>query len=179
MSKELIQCDPDDPNRCQFVDNNRQCIYKTFLPEDKTYCFKHSVHSKHDRMERKRRYQLAAHYARYDELTGDVDFKNIRDEVAIQRMVLEEVLKQCEKPFDLLVASPKITDTCQKIQKSVMMVHKLETAMGQVLDKTTLVTFIDDLLKILSEEITDPKILASISKRLADKIATVSQKETV
>jgi hypothetical protein len=64
-------------------------------------------------------FRLTAYRARAHEFSDHHELTNLREEVGILRMVLEQLLEKCEQPNDLIIHANKITELTRTIQKLV------------------------------------------------------------
>ena len=161
--------EPDSPERCQYACHTGQCKYKRV--EGKEHCKWHIPGLKKHNL---KRYRLTQHFARVDDFYKDEEFKNLREETGILRLLLEKLLNQCQTPWDLMVYGNKIEGLVERIGKMVYLGHKLEVSLGQVLDKPTLMFFVDETIKIISQEVKDEQVLMAISKKLGDALERTS-----
>ena len=159
-----IRVDDNDPRRCQHIHGTKQCSLKSLEGTQK--CQFHTPNTN-----KLRRYHLSSMYARTGDLLKDPDFKSIREEVAILRFSLEQILNKLEGPSDFLIYAGRIESIIEKIAKLVSMSQRLETLLGQMLDKTTLLIFVDEIIKVISEEVTDPEVLKRTSTKIGDCVA--------
>lgn len=162
--------DEFDPERCQGVSPSRgQCMNKRH-PESE-FCLAHGGNKAGQAAEKRRisNYRLAKFQARLARQTDSPQIKNLRDEIGIMRMVMEETLNRCTSDFDLLANSQKISDLALKITTVVEKCHRLEGSMGQLLDKTTVLRFANQFINIIVEEnLTEEQL-----DRIAGKIMNV------
>jgi hypothetical protein len=139
-------------------------------PESK-FCLAHGGNKASQAAEKKRisNYRLAKFQARLERQTSSPHIKNLRDEIGIMRMVMEETLNRCQSDFDLLTNSQKISDLAMKITAVVEKCHRLEGSMGQLLDKTTVLRIANQFINIIVEEnLTEDQL-----DRIAAKIMQV------
>lgn len=160
--------EPDHPNRCQAIDNatGNQCNYKSV--HNGTYCMRHGGHKQLERMRKEslRNYHLTKWRDRVLQKADSPDIKSIRDEVGILRMMLETKLNMCNSETDLMLNTHAISDMVLKIEKLVASCHKLETHLGQTLDKSAVLTFASKLIHIITEVVTDESLVEELSTRI-------------
>lgn len=181
-SQEIVRVENDDPRRCQHVASYGQCNFAT-VDDDKTqlsgkYCSCHLP--AYDPTKRKdmqlKRYKLSTYHSRVGELFKDEEFKSLREEIAILRLLLEQLMNQLQTPWDFMVYGNRVETVIEKIGKLTIMGHKLEASLGQVLDKPTLAAFSDEVIRILSEEVTDTETLKRISQKIGGAIERSSER---
>jgi hypothetical protein len=114
----------------------------------------------------KNMYRLAKYGSRISEFASHTQVKGLRDEIGILRMVLEERLNKCQDNDELILSSNVISDLVMKIQTVVTSCHRLESSMGQLLDKQQLIQFAEAIVKVICEEITDPALLAKVAYKI-------------
>lgn len=173
LNLELIQpqrVEDDSPKRCQHSRIVNQCNFGSV--EGQTYCAYHiALHvPQYRKQNRLKKYKLVQHYARIDELCSNQDVKNLNEEVGILNYSLETLLNQCHTPWDIQVNQHRIESLVEKISKTMLLSHKLQTLTGQVLDKQTLAIFVDDVLKVISDEIQDAETLKRIGNKIGDAV---------
>ena len=179
---QLYRVELDDPRRCQHVSGYGQCQYATVNDDKGTkegkYCPCHiGVYDPSKRKDAQlRRYRLSEYHSRVGDLFKDEEFKSIREEIAILRLLLEQLMNQLQTPWDFMVYGNRVESVIEKIGKLTVMGHKLEIALGQVLDKPTLAAFSDEVIRILSEEVTDTEVLKRISEKIGGAIERSSER---
>ncbi len=171
MSKDYIP-DPeileeDSPFRCQHSKKYNQCRYEKMDNEE--YCKYHIAchNSAYRKPSQLKRYKLVQHYTRINEIMGLENFKSMREEIGILQVTLETLMNQLHTPWDIQVNQHKIESLVEKIAKVQILNHKMEASLGQVLDRQTLATFIDEIIVVISAEITDPTILQRIGVKIS------------
>jgi hypothetical protein len=151
---KFIRCkDDDDPDRCQGVTGKGQCIYMS--QDQSNFCPMHGGNragNEADRIElRNLRLSRAKWMTRAKELADSEGITSLRDEIAICRLMLEEKLEGCKGPADLMLASPMISEWVMKIEKLVSSAHRLESSLGQLLDKAAVVQLTGELIAVISD----------------------------
>lgn len=165
---EIERVPEDHPNRCQASGAKGQCINKA-VPGGK-YCLVHGGNKELNRQEKEniRNYQLAKFKSAFLRQADSPVLKTLHEEVAILRMVLENQINKCKDDTDLMLNSHVIGELVVKIEKVVKSCHSLESSLGGVLDKGTLLTFSTKIIDIISREIEDTKTLNRISQGILD-----------
>lgn len=157
MAEGIFKADgPDDPNRCQGVNSQGQCINKAVqLPSGKygTFCLCHGGNKQVESEQKndKRLYQLGKWQRQLEEQAEHVNIKSLREEIGILRVVMQERWSVIKDTTDLILASGPITDLVMKIEKLVASCHKLEGSMGQLLDKQAILNFASQVVAVVSE----------------------------
>jgi len=162
----------DSPRRCQHSRRVNQCKFGSVQGQE--FCAYHiALHNpQYRKQNRLKKYRLVQHYARIDELCTNPEIKNLNEEIGILNLLLETLLNECHTPWDFQINHTRIESLVEKISKTMILSHKLQTLTGQMLDRQTLATFVDEVIKAISDEIQDAETL----KRLGDKIGTAVEK---
>lgn len=161
---------PEHPNRCQGIANGDQCWF--YAMEDATNCPVHGGNTQVERRKKSslRNYQLTQWRAKLERHAGSSDIKSLRDEIGILRMIMEERLNMCEDSMDLILNSGPIADLVVKIDKVVVNCHRLEGSLGQLLDKTAILQFANEVINIISSEIEDEHTLNRVAHKIMHAI---------
>lgn len=171
---------PDDPNRCQATGGAGQCPYLaigTYDPASKIwtgpkYCARHGGHRvlKNEDKESQRMYMAALWKDRIGYQADHPKYKSLREEMGILRMTLERRLDFCKDDSQLMMYSGQITELVREIGKLAKTAHAIERDMGHLLDKSQAEAWIQELVGIIGNYITDPGDLQNISE---DMIASL------
>jgi hypothetical protein len=165
MFEEKYETVPEDhPYRCQAVTPQGQCRQKAhFYDSDGKYdkfCKKHAGKSyAGEKAEAMRNYQFVKYQSRINRFADNDQVKSLREEIGILRMIMEEVVNKCQTDNDILIFAPKITDLTLKIEKLVSSCHRLETSLGQTLDRTAILNLATRMVNIISQHISDQEII--------------------
>ncbi len=151
------RCDPSDPNRCQWSTPRGQCPY--LAAEGSKYCNAHT--EGRNRKANLKNYRLSRHKARIEELGSSSNLKNLRDEIGILRITLEDLINSTEDVPLYMQAGP-IAKLVGDISSTVQACHKLDIAIGSTLDKEQIMQVINQIIDILTEHDIDPDILEEI-----------------
>ena len=160
---ELERADPDSPERCTHTrkSDNQQCPYKR--KPNSPYCPKHAPS---DEKERIYNYRLTQFKARVQDFSVSPQIKSLREEIGIARLVLENIVNLCKDNTHLLLNSSQISNMVSQIDRLVNSCHKLEISTEQLLDRSKALQLADGILRILSEELDDPTIVAKIASKV-------------
>jgi hypothetical protein len=147
--------EPDSPNRCQGVSQQGQC-WNNVVPGT-TFCPLHGGPNQANVNAKKelRNYRLTKWQDRIGEKANSTGIKDLRDEIGILRIILEERLEHCKSEMDLILHSGPIADLILKIEKVVASCHKLEGSMGQLLDKQAILQFASEIITIVGDTLGD------------------------
>jgi len=168
---------PDDPNRCQAVNANGQCLNKA--AENSKFCIVHGGNKAKEADNKKllRNYRLSKFQARLDEKVDSDSLKSLRDEIGILRILMEETLNKCETEVDIVLAAGTIGDLAVKIEKLVSSCNKIDKQLGQYLDKNQLTQIMMEIVSIIGDYITESKTLIKISERIGGIIGRQANEE--
>ncbi len=98
-----------------------------------------------------RTYRLAKFQARAFEMAESPRAKSLADEVGILRMLLEEQLKNCKTPLEMLSHVHSISDLALKIEKLVTSCHRLDKSLHNYLDKNQIIQLGAEIVQIVSK----------------------------
>ena len=170
MDKEALEKVADtSPLRCQAITAFGQCSNK--VVEEYNLCPIHIARNNETINEEKKRiYRLTLYRARVHELADHGELTNLREEVGILRMVLEQLLEQCVSPTDLIIHANRISELVRCVQKLVGDCHRLDKYTAKYLDKTAILKIAGDIVDILGNNIDDLSLLERISGEIMDKI---------
>ena len=153
---EIKRCAPDDPNRCQAVVQGQGQCPNLAVPGTK-YCKAHGGARAASRQEeaslKNYRIARASFNQRAAEMANSSGLKSLRDEISLMRVLLEEHLNSCEDTNDLLLQSAIISDLILKIEKLVVSCNKLETSLGETLDKSQILHIAGKWIDSISEAV--------------------------
>ncbi len=165
---EIVE--PDDPRRCQAVHGKGQCKYKAVDGSDRCPMHGGNLGADAARKQVLHRYRLAKWQSQIDHFAEDDDIKNLRGEVGILRMNLEQLLNRCNDASDLLLYQAKIGDQVMKIEKLVSSCHRIESQTGQLLDKPKVLALAANIVEIISKHVSDEDVIAAVSEDLVNAI---------
>ena len=173
---DIQRCEEDNPHRCQAVIPSKgQCLNLAAATEGGKfgeYCLAHGG-NRFVNQEAKisiRNYQLDRFKARLERHATSPHITNLRDEIGILRMVLEERLNRCNDDMDLLLHSGPISDLVSKIDKVVTSCHKLEGSMGNLLDKQAILQFASEVIEVVDSEIKQTDVNENWQELLTERI---------
>lgn len=158
---------PDDPRRCQGTYANGQCNHQA--APNSIYCTKHGATREELKLKRQimRQYNVAKWQSRIEHFSDHDSVKTLRDEIGIIRMLLETIMNQCHSDMELLLFSSKISDLVSRIESLVRNCHRLESQMGQLLDKAAALQLSGEIVEIIGMHIDDEEVIKSISADIA------------
>lgn len=163
----------DSPDRCTAVMGSMGQCRNVKVPGC-DFCITHTGYKQDNKnkAEIHRNYRLAKFQARVGEFADSPVVKNLREEVGICRMVLEEIMGKCNDATDLLMYSERISKILTQIQGLVLACQKLEEKSGNLLDKTQLFVISEKIVGIISDHVSDPDALELIAHKLLEMLTT-------
>jgi hypothetical protein len=164
QDKERIQriTDERDPHRCQAMAGQAQC--RNVAEPNSTYCLPHSgnVGGVQQKQKELRNYLLTKFHTRSGQLRSNAGIKDLRDEVAILRMMLEGKLNSFQNESEMLLQAGAISELVLKIEKLVTSCHKLEKDMGVTVEKVQLINLAEQIVGIINRNVEDKAIVENI-----------------
>ena len=172
-AESIERVDEDDPWRCQSTTKKGQCRNKATTLGGT--CAVHGGNKTIQAIEKKdmRNYKLAKFQVALNRHANSPRLKSLNDEVAILRMTLEEVLNSCDCEHDLMLQSHLISDLVVKIEKLVKSCHSLESSLGMMLDKQTILAFAQKVIEVVSKEELEESQLESISNGILQAVGDI------
>lgn len=166
---------PEHPDRCQANAKGEQCNLMKHLSSD--YCYIHGGNKaeQKEKNESLKNYRLTQWRARLQRHSSSSEIKNIREEIGILRMLLEERLEQANTPTELMIQSGPIADLVLKIEKCVSSCHRLEGSMGELLDKQAILQFASEVIGIVTNVLSDEVAINSIADQILEVIGRIGE----
>lgn len=158
----------DPARQCQCVLARGQCINEA-VPGGK-YCMSHGGAGvvKAQQAEALNNYRLQKYNSRLRELRSSSAIKDLRDEVGILRLILEEKFNSFQSSTDLILQSGSIGDLIMKIERLVTSCHKLDEKMGLVVDKSEVTAIADQLIACVGKHVNNADILEKIAGEFSE-----------
>jgi len=186
MEKEQIEKmeSPTDPERCQGTTKLGQCEFKGVKLASGghgAYCMIHGGNQalKNEANAGLRQYRLGRWQAQLERFADSPILKDLRDEIGILRMILEEKILQANTPMELALMAGPISDLVMKVEKLVSSCHKLEGSMGHHLDKAAIIQLAGQMTTIMSMHLKDqPELLNKIGADFVNLIREETFNET-
>jgi hypothetical protein len=156
--------------RCEHTSSTGQC--NSNAVEGGRFC---PTHSRDPQAGLKRQYMLnkAKYRQRYSEFAESDDLRTLKDEISILRMVMEERLNMIGNDSDMLAACGQITSLAVTIERLVKSCHTLESRLGSLLAKPTLLGIANDIVQILLQELESQPDYELLVDRISEKILKV------
>lgn len=156
----------DDPRRCQHIGSQGQCRIKAV--DGSSYCPAHGGNKAYQAAEKRelRNYRLNKFKERLGELGNSNEILSLKDEISILRMLVEEKMNACSDNTDLILMAGPLSDLMMKIERVVTSCQRLDSRLGNLLDKGRVIHLAQAMVQIISDEIDDPEILEKISNKI-------------
>ncbi len=169
---------PDDPRRCQGVVPTGQC--NNLKVEGSNYCLAHGGAStiKKQEAESLYRFRVDKYRNRINEIAKSSNIKSLREEIGVLRMLLEERMNSIGDDLgQLMLNSGELSEMVVKIDKLVNSCHNLESKLGVMIDKTTLLNLTEQIVKIIGDEIKSLEQSDEILDRISSQILSVMNEQ--
>ena len=170
-TKAILRVDrPDHPNRCQHVNSVGQCHNLSVELRDgagfANFCLVHGGRAALDAQAKAglRNYRITKFRTRLGELRSNEFIKDLRDELAILRMILEEKLNGVQSSTDLILQSGHISELVMKVERLVTSCQKLEDRLGVTIDKAKVIGIAEQIIAIIVTHEKDDAIVEAIAK---------------
>lgn len=177
IDHKLIRVEPNDPHRCQSGGKLGQCPYRA--AEGNIYCQRHggnkAIQAKE--AENLRTYKLSIWQNRKNELADDDKIKSLREEIALARMMVEQIVNKCETDVDLILNSSKIADLLMKIDKLVNSCNAIETKMGMLLDRSSIIHIGSMIVEVVAQFIAVPEDREAAALQILDVVTNTIVKK--
>ena len=157
-------------SQCEHTTSTYQCPHEA-LEGDK-FCEKHS---RDPQAQPKRQYLLnkAKYQQRYCDFADSTDLRTLRDEIAILRMVMQERLNMISNDSEMLASCGQIASLAITIERLVKSCHSLESRLGTLLAKPTLLGIANELVQILLKELEGMPNYEQLVDRISEQVIKV------
>lgn len=154
--------------RCQWITADGQCPRQA---EEGTFCRSHG-HLTPD--------QELKHYQITNVLVGDrharhnavAQIKDLREEVSLTRALIETRLNLASNEAEFIASMGILHQYLTTVDKLVASSHRMDTNLGNVLSKASVLNLAQDLVKIIAEELNGVPGRDDIVDRVAHRIIT-------
>ncbi len=153
-----------------------QCINLSVEGTDKCNLHHGPLAAWNAKKEVKRQYNITKWQGRIEGFSDHEGVKTLRDEIGILRLLMETTLNLCKDEHDLLLYSNKISDLVMKVESTVKSCHKLESAMGMLLDRAAALQFSGEIIEIIARRIpNDEELVQLIAADIAKSLVRIEQ----
>lgn len=156
--------------QCEYTSRFAQCKYDAL--EGTRFC---AHHARDNKSGLTRQYMLskAKYRERYSDFADHNEIRSLRDEIAIIRMLLEQRLNMVQSDSELLASCGQIAALAITIEKLVKSCHQLESKLGTLLGKPTLLNIASSIVQILLAELVDIPNYEQLVDKISDHIVKV------
>jgi hypothetical protein len=156
--------------RCEHTSKSGQCYHNAV--EGSKFC---ADHSRDPQAGQKRQYMLnkAIYQQRYSAFAESDDLRTLKDEIAILRMVMQERLNMIGSDSEMLASCGQIASLAVTIERLVKSCHTLESRLGSLLAKPTLLGIANDMVQILLQELADQPNYEILVDKISERILKV------
>jgi hypothetical protein len=175
--ERYVRVAEDDPTRCQAVNvgkHGNQCYMRAVAGS--SFCPLHGG-TNQENLNRKAAlagYRLQQYNERVLDFANNPEVKNLRAEIGILRMTLENLLVSCENANKLLVYSDKISHLVGQVSKLVETAQRMEEKNNNLLDRKIVIVIADSIVTLIGQYISDPDQLNEIGGRICESIANAA-----
>lgn len=156
MAHEVMRVNaPDDPQRCQGSTNMGQCWNRAV--EGSEFCPVCAGAGRASLVEHNRQQYLLTNprfRARMVQLSEGEEIKSLRDEIAIARMLVEELLNKVQGNEDISMVSGKVNALLLTIERLVSRAHVIEQNLGNLLQKMAVLKLMQTVCDVITEEVS-------------------------
>jgi len=111
-------------------------------------------------------YRIKKFERRLVEMKEATGARSLDEELALLRMVLEEVLNKCDSGVDLLLYSERIMDLISQVRATVQVAEKLATRTGMLVGRAEALQIAGTTVEIIARHIENDTLLAKIAEDL-------------
>lgn len=156
----------DSKERCQSVFAGGQCPYKREPHSE--YCIMHGGNKAAEAIRKRAShdYKLQTWQERVDDLAGSQHVKNLRGEIGILRMALENIINLIKTPQQFPIFSDKIQSLARDLKGLIEVAQKIEERNKELLSKTEVFNIADAVINILAKYITDPDEMLAVGEEI-------------
>ncbi len=160
------------PNRCQASGNKDQCPRDAV--EGNHFCNLHQGSTRKRDAAKRRMYNLtqAKKQERLGHFADHEDVKNLREEIAITRMLIEQRFNTIEDDSDLLAAVGGLNKLLITAEKLVKSSHVIEQNLGSLLAKSSVIVMGRQIVEVIVEELEGIPGYEEIVDRISERILT-------
>jgi len=150
--------------RCDYILPSGQCRNEAVPPS--RFCHKHSATSAKSLLNQ---YRITNHLLgeSLERHAAADQIKDLRAEMAIVRALVERRLNTIENDAEAVAAIPTVERAVLAVQKLAETIHKMDMALGNVLNKQTLVAIAHDIIAIIADGF-DSIVGEEVTRELAD-----------
>lgn len=165
---------PNDPNRCQWITPVGQCTQQAL--DHSNFCQLHSQGKKSDAL---RYYHITNHMVADSKLRHNAveEIKDLREEIALARALIETRLNLARDENELIASMGVLHQYLATVEKLVSACHRMDTNLGNLLNKSSLLNLAQEIVNIIAEELADIPDREEIIDKISNKIIAAIGKQ--
>lgn len=166
--------DDDSPLRCQAMTQRGQCNNKK--QGVSKFCPAHGGNRANmtAKNEQRRIYAVEKLQQQLSHFEDHPKTKSLSGEIAVLRMILQSKLQKCNDEHDLAIHSTTIIPLVTAIEKLVTSCDRLDTKLGNMLDPTQAIQWMEMISDLVAQYITDPDDLNEFNSQLIDSYTQIA-----
>ena len=168
--------DEDDPRRCQYIRPTQgQC--SNVQVEHSQYCPAHGGNKAFEAAKKVelRNYRLNKFHKRIQELGNSDVIMSLREEIALLRILIEEKVNRCDSELDLILMSGPLSDLVMKVEKVVSSCNRLESKLGDHLDRTKVLQYAQIIVQIIAKHVDSNEVVEAINEDIFTALQDLSK----
>lgn len=164
--RSLLICPENHPDRCTEITSMGQCT--NYAQEGDSRCAMHN--RKIGSVKRKKRiHDLYVNMFQQDiKNFSDAGSTNLRAEISILRMLLQNLLSTCNSKQDLILNMGPLTAITAKISDLAATMDRIAMNSGNLLDEDDIIQLGNEIIQTIATRVTDKKVLALLASDLAE-----------
>lgn len=173
----VTNIETSDPARqCTATQTDGQRCRREIYAEGCTLCRQHGgVRQLKKKMKRMTlMYNLGRFQERVTEMVENPKAKSIRSEIAILRMVLEQVFQKMDSTSSMLSMMPHVKDTTLAIGKLVQTCQTIELNMEKHLSQTDIVNLATGIVQVIGKYVEDEETVNRIKEDILKLVAAAT-----
>lgn len=164
-------------SRCKWVTAAGQCDRNT---EDGPFC---AQHGPVDTEQALRHYQITnllvgANHERHNAVA---QIKDLREEIALTRALIETRLNLATNEAELIASMGILHQYLKTVETLVASCHRMDSNLGNILNKSSVLTLAQDMVRIITEELDGvperDEIVDKIAHRIVETVGNKNNQE--
>lgn len=156
----------NDPDRCQRTTPGGQCAKLAMLGSE--YCAMHTPGKGTELQNYLITNKLLGGTVRRHAAAAQI--KSLRDEIALTRAFVEVLVNSIETNAEMVAAMPRVQGYILAIEKLVSTCHQMEVKLGDLLDKSALLTLAQNIINIIATNLNEVPNRSEVIEKVAKEI---------
>ena len=154
MDNDWTRLPDGHPEQCEYSG----CLNKSM--EGSKFCPAHGGNKGNESFKKKelRNYRLSKWHNDILEKSNSSGIKDLTEEIAILRQIINEHMNRCDDGTDLMLKSGPISDLTVKINTLVNSCNNIDKTLNNLIDKEKVVQFAQTIVQIITPHIPQSKI---------------------